>query len=263
MCKGSAVAKTTIYEMPKEQPELVDDYRQRNPECELRIRMKRLGWRSELWKGWPVDAADVHHICHAGGRWDRWSNLISLSRPAHEWCHANGPLGKVLCLLHKALKRELNHDEMRPVIGGSLNDYVGRLTVEGKGHDAKDQLLNHLSKNHESGPEGEFCETWKWYGYPPPIREYRMPGLDGEEFRYDLAWPMQKLAVEIHGGTYTGGRHVRGRGFAVDRKKMNSAQLQGWMVLEVPSEQVAKKQINKTIEMVWAALQERVNAKVV
>jgi len=42
--------------------------------------------------------------------------------------------------------------------------------------------------------------------------------------------------VELHGGTWTGGRHVRGDGFADDREKVNAAQLAGWTVLEYPSD---------------------------
>ena len=41
----------------------------------------------------------------------------------------------------------------------------------------------------------------------------------------------QKVAVEVHGGTWVGGRHTRGAGFEKDREKMNEAHLLGWLVL--------------------------------
>jgi hypothetical protein len=50
-------------------------------------------------------------------------------------------------------------------------------------------------------------------GIPAPIREYRF--APPRRWRFDLAWPSLRLALEIEGGTWTGGRHVRGNGFGV------------------------------------------------
>lgn len=40
-----------------------------------------------------------------------------------------------------------------------------------------------------------------------------------------------KVAVEIEGGTFAGGRHTRGVGFRGDLEKYNTAALKGWLVL--------------------------------
>ena len=56
------------------------------------------------------------------------------------------------------------------------------------------------------------------------------------KWRFDYAWEEQKLALEVHGGIHSGGRHTRGRGFVEDRAKMNEATLLGWTVLEVTPE---------------------------
>ena len=40
-----------------------------------------------------------------------------------------------------------------------------------------------------------------------------------------------RIALEIEGGTWTGGRHVRGRGYQADCEKYSEAALQGWRVL--------------------------------
>lgn len=42
--------------------------------------------------------------------------------------------------------------------------------------------------------------------------------------------------MEIHGGTRTGGRHVRGDGIRDDCRKINAAVLQGWRVLVYTSD---------------------------
>ncbi len=66
-------------------------------------------------------------------------------------------------------------------------------------------------------------------GLPPPIREHRF--APPRRWRFDLAWPSLRLALEIEGGTWTGGRHVRGKGYERDCEKYNAAGLAGWTVL--------------------------------
>jgi hypothetical protein len=65
---------------------------------------------------------------------------------------------------------------------------------------------------------------------PDPTPELRFDAR--RRWRFDLAWPEQRIAAECHGSTWTNGRHVRGDGFEGDRRKMNAAQLQGWRVFE-------------------------------
>ena len=68
-------------------------------------------------------------------------------------------------------------------------------------------------------------------GLPAPIREYCF--APPRRWRFDLAWPSLRLALEIEGGVWTGGRHVRGVGFERDAEKYNAATLAGWRVLRV------------------------------
>lgn len=45
-------------------------------------------------------------------------------------------------------------------------------------------------------------------------------------------WPLRgRFLIEIDGGAWTNGRHVRGRGFAADLVKLNAAALMGFRVL--------------------------------
>lgn len=54
------------------------------------------------------------------------------------------------------------------------------------------------------------------------------------EWRFDIAWTKYKVALEVNGGTWTGGRHNRGKGSIEDWLKVNEAQILGWIVIQVP-----------------------------
>ena len=68
-------------------------------------------------------------------------------------------------------------------------------------------------------------------GLSKPIEEFRFHPK--RRWRFDLAWPDRKLAVEIEGGVYSHGRHTRGKGFTRDCAKYNEAVILGWRVLRV------------------------------
>lgn len=69
-------------------------------------------------------------------------------------------------------------------------------------------------------------------------------------WRFDFAWPREKVALEIHGGVWTGGRHVRGKGIIGDMDKSNRAVLMGWRVLTVTPEMVETGAALRLVESV-------------
>lgn len=70
-------------------------------------------------------------------------------------------------------------------------------------------------------------------GLPIPEREYR---FCKRRFRFDFAWPGQRLAVEVHGGIWmrrgSSANHASARGVMNDTLKRNYAVMAGWRVLE-------------------------------
>lgn len=78
---------------------------------------------------------------------------------------------------------------------------------------------------------------------PQPVREYRFKG-----WRFDFAWPKLKVAVEIDGGTYMGGDHVRGKGYQRDCMKNNAAQVEGWSVLRADREMVGGEEFAAVVK---------------
>lgn len=73
-------------------------------------------------------------------------------------------------------------------------------------------------------------------GLPEPVEELRFDPV--RRWRWDYAWPEYRLALEIQGGTWTSGRHSRGKGYKNDVEKLNAGQLAGWLVLWATTEQV-------------------------
>ncbi|MDH0237974.1 hypothetical protein [Aeromonas caviae] len=78
-------------------------------------------------------------------------------------------------------------------------------------------------------------------GLPDPATELLFHPK--RRWRLDFAWPTRMIALEVHGGIHSGGRHTRGSGFVEDRAKMNEATLLGWTVLEVTPEHIKSGQL--------------------
>ena len=77
--------------------------------------------------------------------------------------------------------------------------------------------------------EAEFAFMLREEKAPPWVLEYEFD--PSRRWRFDFAWPLFKVAVELQGGTFNRGRHVRPGGYAGDCEKLNAAQQQGWIVL--------------------------------
>lgn len=69
-------------------------------------------------------------------------------------------------------------------------------------------------------PEYQFHPTRKW--------------------RFDYALPNFKIGIELDGGAFSGGRHVRGAGFEKDLEKMNYAATLGWRVFRYTGSMLRK-----------------------
>lgn len=62
------------------------------------------------------------------------------------------------------------------------------------------------------------------------------------KWRFDFAWPQEKIALEVQGGVHTGGGHVRGNGYNNDCEKNNEACVMGWRVLAVTTDHISSGQ---------------------
>lgn len=70
---------------------------------------------------------------------------------------------------------------------------------------------------------------FKEVGLPKPEVEYVF--LPNRKFRFDFAWPQQKVALEVEGGVFIRGAHGSVSGILRDLQKYNLAACAGWRVL--------------------------------
>ena len=91
----------------------------------------------------------------------------------------------------------------------------------------------------------------KWFNQHglAPVAEYAFHPK--RKWRFDFAWPDDRVALEVEGGIWTGGGHTRGSGYLKDLDKYNSAAVAGWRVLKTTPSELC---MPETVEMVKAAL---------
>lgn len=80
-----------------------------------------------------------------------------------------------------------------------------------------------------------FCQVIKSQIGLEPVKEHRFHPV--RRWRFDYAFPEQKVAIEINGGIWKAGRHNRGQGYINDLEKLNNAAALGWLVLQFTPQQ--------------------------
>jgi hypothetical protein len=93
-----------------------------------------------------------------------------------------------------------------------------------------------------------FVEACKAHGLPEPVPEFAFAESIGRRWRFDWFWgviPIQcsasvsrGVALEIDGGSWTGGRHTTGKGFQEDQQKRNTATAMGIWVFHCTPQDV-------------------------
>ncbi len=95
-----------------------------------------------------------------------------------------------------------------------------------------------------------FLQVCTQSGLPRPVPEYRFHST--RKWRFDYAFVEQKIALEVEGAIWTGGRHTRGKGFANDMIKYNAAGAMGWIVLRCQPSDLLRTETIETIRQAIA-----------
>ena len=96
-------------------------------------------------------------------------------------------------------------------------------------------LLDHYKINYKR--EYQFHDTRKW--------------------RFDFALTDWWVAIEVEGGIFSNGRHVRGTGYTQDVLKYNAAVTLGWLVLRYTTAQINGNVIDDLYKVIQRRKDER------
>lgn len=107
----------------------------------------------------------------------------------------------------------------------------------------------HGKKSHL--PKGTFECMCEAHGLPVPVAEYQF--CEGRKWRFDWCWPEIDVALEVEGGIWNNGAHVRGGHFLSDMEKYNEACIAGWRVLRCTPDDM---QTGKVMELLKRAFAE-------
>lgn len=92
----------------------------------------------------------------------------------------------------------------------------------------------------------DYCAA---HGFPAPTREHAF--CAHRDWRFDYAWPGLLIALELEGGTFSGGRHSTGAGMRADMEKYNEAALRGWLVLRC---ETSRARSERVMGWIWRAM---------
>lgn len=115
-----------------------------------------------------------------------------------------------------------------------------------------------VARNHGSRTRGRdsvrdlgpaFATLCRDAGIPAPDPEHRFHPV--RRWRFDFAWPDERVALEVEGGIWTRGRHVRGKGALNDMEKYSEAAARGWRILRVTPDHLLR---DDTLDLVRRAL---------
>lgn len=102
----------------------------------------------------------------------------------------------------------------------------------------KMSVADYKKESKRSELEIEFLYYLKIAKLPMPEEEYLF--AKPRKWRFDFAYPDKKIAIEMEGGVWSGGRHRRPIGFIKDMEKYNAAALNGWRVLRYYCDNVSQ-----------------------
>lgn len=111
-----------------------------------------------------------------------------------------------------------------------------RAKIAPKRRVSKNAVLKQLRAVSQASKRDAFFAMLRNNRLPVPAAEHRFH--DKRMWRFDYAWPAQKIALEVEGGIWTQGRHTRGKGVLADMLKYNAAAVLGWRLLRCTPDQL-------------------------
>lgn len=113
--------------------------------------------------------------------------------------------------------------------------------------EARKQVEKEIRENFAR----QFEAVWQRNDGPTLIKEFHVS--DERDFSNDYLHVESKTIIELDGGVYTGGRHVRPQGFINDCVKLNIAALAGYRVIRIPTGFATDNYLSQIIEALKGA----------
>lgn len=94
----------------------------------------------------------------------------------------------------------------------------------------------------------KFEHLWQTWQGPELTKEYRFHPHRRWRADYAVLGDGIKVLIELEGGIYSGGRHVRADGYRNDVEKYNAASMLGFVVLRLGTGQVDHQHVTEIID---------------
>jgi very-short-patch-repair endonuclease len=101
--------------------------------------------------------------------------------------------------------------------------------------------------------EYEFANIWEKTHSEIILVSQHKP-IPKRQFMLDFAHPSTMIAVEIHGGVYSNGRHVRPKGFSKDQEKFFLMAERGWSLFPMVPDMIHRDMIARIARFIKAHL---------
>lgn len=98
-----------------------------------------------------------------------------------------------------------------------------------------------------------FCIAVRGITGAEVVREHRFHAT--RLWRFDYAVPAYKIALEVEGGVWSGGRHTSPKGFLADMEKYNAAALLGWVVVRTTPDRL----LTEGVQIVKELISQKIN----
>lgn len=103
-------------------------------------------------------------------------------------------------------------------------------------------------KRGRSNLESKFALLWLAVQGPRLLAEVRFH--EERKWRFDFAHVETRVAIEIEGGVWSGGRHVSGAGFCKDAEKYNEAAFCGWTVFRLTPDLIQMDTVQRLMKFI-------------
>jgi hypothetical protein len=112
----------------------------------------------------------------------------------------------------------------------------------------KTEAQKQIDRAERESLKQEFLTRWRQLNGPDLQEEFEFSPTRG--WRFDFAHLPSLTAIEIEGGTWSGGRHTRGKGYSEDCQKYNAAVHLNWRLFRFTSDMLANDPVGHLLPVI-------------